>query len=138
MGSFNISSTYNLTMQQPQPTNRIWQHIWKLKIPRRIRVFIWLLMHGKVLSNMDRVKRGLTSNSYCHYFTEEREDLNHIFRFCTKAKNSWERSAKDDFGKSHHILPFTDWLCWNFNIRNQENRGPWKERFALSLWWIWK
>ena len=92
----------------------------------------------KIITNMERMKRGFTNNPYCYCCTEEREDLNHIFRFCTKSKSFWIRSVKDEFRKSRYILPFTDWLYWNPKVKSQSDKGPWRERFSISLWWLWE
>ena len=35
-------------------------------------------------------------------------------------------------------MPFQDRLCWNLRRKTLSDEGPWKERFAVSIWWIWK
>ena len=35
-------------------------------------------------------------------------NLNHLFRFCTRAKSFWNFFAEEDFLKSAHIIPFSD------------------------------
>ena len=68
-------------------------------------------------------KRSM-DNPTCHCCMDERVDLNHIFRYCTKARSFWASFAKDDFRKSCHILPFEDWLYWNLKAKNQGDEGP--------------
>ena len=103
--------------------NGIWLQIWKLKILQRIRIFLWLLMHGKMLTNVERMRRGFKSNPNCHCCVHEMEDLNHIFRDCNRAKSFWVHFSKEDFRKSAHILPFLDWICWNLEAKLQGYEG---------------
>ena len=49
-------------------------------------MFVWLLLHGKILTNMERTRRGITAKAYCKCCLGEEEDLNHIFRSCNKAR----------------------------------------------------
>lgn len=65
-GQFSVRTAYSLaTDSESLPTNKIWKQILKIEVPQRIRAFIWLVYHGKMLSNMERAKRGFTSDVYC-------------------------------------------------------------------------
>ena len=51
-GYFTVSSAYALAAghvnQMPMD---IWAKIWKLKVLQRVRMFMWTLCHGKILTN---------------------------------------------------------------------------------------
>lgn len=39
-----------------------WNRIWKLKIQKRVKTFIWLLAHDSLITNQIRWKRRLAEN----------------------------------------------------------------------------
>ncbi|PKI62799.1 hypothetical protein CRG98_016807 [Punica granatum] len=41
----------SITEEDDQPTDRTWKLIWSWKGPERIRIFLWLPAHGKLLTN---------------------------------------------------------------------------------------
>ena len=40
----------------------LWTVIWKLKVPQKIRTFLWLTQHGKLMTNHERFHRGMSLN----------------------------------------------------------------------------
>ncbi|XP_020097175.1 uncharacterized protein LOC109716257 [Ananas comosus] len=61
------------------PTN---QHIWKLKIPVKIKIFIWLLLR-KRLSTADRLLiRGMHVDPNCAFCAVLTESCDHLFNDC--------------------------------------------------------
>ena len=107
-GSFTVKSAYMLVAHSPTTANGIWNWMGKLTVPQKLRLFTWLLLHGKILTNLERIKRGFTGDPYCYCCINEREDLNHLFRFCTRAKYFWKLFVEEYFLKTAHIIPFSD------------------------------
>ena len=65
-GLFTVMSAYSISTQSnSQHTTRFWNQIWKLQVPQRIRTFLWLAIHDKVMTNNERARRGFTSNPSC-------------------------------------------------------------------------
>lgn len=56
-----------------------WELIWKLKIPNRVRAFLWLVKHKCIMSNVEQVKRHLAINDKCHGCLDQTENIEHIF-----------------------------------------------------------
>ena len=51
---FSVRSAYTLAAQSlNQHPKGIWKQIWCLKVPQRIRMFIWLVHHGKLMTNYE-------------------------------------------------------------------------------------
>jgi len=88
-GRFTIKSA--LTLLRPAKADAVvaWKWIWKLRIPQRIKVFVWLLFHRKLLTNAERFRRHLCSSPSCERCQGEVEDLEHVFRSCPRTKDVW-------------------------------------------------
>lgn len=41
--------------------------IWKLKLPLKIRVFLWLMIKNSILTKDNLIRRGWTGNEECHF-----------------------------------------------------------------------
>ena len=65
-GRFNSKSAYDLALG---PTSVllgvIWKQIWTLKVPQRVRTLMWVIQHGRLLTNVERFRRGFHK---IHYF----------------------------------------------------------------------
>ena len=84
-GKFSLSSAYQALM--PSATAVIeatWSRIWKLHIPQKMQQFIWLVYHKRILTNLERKQRRFMEDPSCPFCTEVNEDLDHLFRKCTK------------------------------------------------------
>jgi glutamine phosphoribosylpyrophosphate amidotransferase len=71
-----------------------WRIIWKLDIPPKLKNFIWVVAHGKLLTNVQRMKRHLTMDDSCFTCQSDKETLAHLFRDCHFSKNVWESFHK--------------------------------------------
>lgn len=82
-GSVIVSPAYKL-LSDDKSTNGIsdWDRIWKLKVPNRVCSFLWLLKHKRLMCNVERRRRGFTSNDHCKTCHGIEEDLDHVFRRC--------------------------------------------------------
>lgn len=59
------------------------------KIQERVKIFLWLSAHGKILTNAERGRRHMTSNLLCSRCLSEEEGSMHALRDCYKAKEVW-------------------------------------------------
>ena len=65
-GQFTTKSVYLFQVRDAtsrSPMEPIWRLIWRWKGPERIRNFLWLVAHNKLLTNDQRVARHLTDNA---------------------------------------------------------------------------
>lgn len=139
-GNFTIRSAYRITREEHERNeDDEWGKIWKLKIPNRIRMFIWLVKHKKILCNAERVRRNFTSNANCFFCAGQAEDVDHLFRKCKQARAIWERLlARSTF----EWLDKLSWDAWmTANLQADHMRGfedGWNREFAVTLWWLWR
>ena len=90
-GNFMVKTAYNLAHLPPDDTRQPWwKEVWKLRLPQRVKTTLWLLLHGKLLTNAKRCKRGIASDPHCKYCLGHVEDLNHLFRTYPKVTPIWQ------------------------------------------------
>ncbi|CAL1361606.1 unnamed protein product [Linum trigynum] len=57
-----------------------WKCLWKWPGPNRIKHFLWLALHDRLMTNAERKRRKLTSNDSC---------AEHIMRHCPSSQQVW-------------------------------------------------
>lgn len=60
----------------------MWRCVWHWDGPERIRMFIWLLIQQRILTNAERVRRHLTLDASCHVCGGTVETALHVVRDC--------------------------------------------------------
>jgi hypothetical protein len=63
-------------------------YLWKIKIPLKIKVFLWLLYREALLTKDNLVKRNWHGNELCS-FCNIHESIQHLFFECVLAKYIW-------------------------------------------------
>jgi hypothetical protein len=58
--SFSVATMYNNICGFQHVDNRsMWSLIWKLKVPERVRMFVWWMHHERILTNFHKSRMGL-------------------------------------------------------------------------------
>ncbi|KAL4360801.1 hypothetical protein GQ457_04G012650 [Hibiscus cannabinus] len=87
---FSSRSAYAYLMDSDAPpTDTIWKYIWSLKVPQRVRTFLWVTIHQRHLTNAERFRRHLGNSAICTICDLADEDLDHILRRCLPALFCW-------------------------------------------------
>jgi hypothetical protein len=63
-------------------------HIWKGKIPPKIKIFMWFLENNVLLTKENLVSRNWTGDISCG-FCSKFESTNHLFFTCHTARLVW-------------------------------------------------
>jgi hypothetical protein len=85
-GTFTVRSMY-LDMIN-DGTKFLRKYIWKMKVPLKIKIFMWFLFK-RVLLTKDNLAKRNWSGSKCCCFCNEDETINHLFISCPFAKIVW-------------------------------------------------
>ncbi|WVZ96532.1 hypothetical protein U9M48_042161 [Paspalum notatum var. saurae] len=85
-GHFSVRSMYHFLMDQGTPFRS--NFIWKLKIPLKIKIFLWYLHHGLILTKDNLAKRNWHESQKC-CFCDSNETIEYLFFECQHAKNFW-------------------------------------------------
>ena len=143
-GDFRINSAIQLVQSVVDArldhlattTSTTWSWVWKLRLPYRVQVFVWLVLHRKLLTNLERYKRHLTSTATCELCLANDEDLDHVLRRCLHAQDVWGVLAQMGMQSVDVDTDLPEWL--QLNLRGAHIDPSWPTKFAVALWYIWK
>jgi hypothetical protein len=69
------------------------QVMWKIHVPSRIYVFLWLMANNKTLTRDNLALRREVNDKTCLFYSEN-ESVKHLFYECCVARNLWEVIAE--------------------------------------------
>lgn len=89
VGLFTTSSAYK-TMLHSGVLCRYQKRLWKLKVPTKVRVFLWILLQDQILSQEIMHKRGCHVQQGCAMCGDnEIETTIHLIWLCPYAVRFW-------------------------------------------------
>lgn len=114
-----------------------WKIAWGIKVPQRVKMFIWLTLLGKNLTNANRRARHLTDDPRCTIYGTDEETMEHILRNCNLALKFWnELGLKQD--PKFMLTPFNQWIIEKLDPRSPDKNEKWLTAFAMAIWWLWR
>ena len=85
-GIFSVKSLYADYLNGHTPFLR--KYIWKLKVPLKIRNFMWLVNRKVILTKDNLLKRNWNGCKKC-VFCQDDETIEHLFLSCNFARKIW-------------------------------------------------
>lgn len=138
---FSVHSGYNFLIFGGVIDRRISQ-LWKLKIPLRIKIFMWLASKNRVLTTDTLSKRGWQEPSICALCHRNGENLEHLLFECTYAKSLWRILLHGMPTTIHLLLNLPGDLPIRWSRARNSQSGQAKIRldhfFAAACWELWK
>ncbi|KAK1283920.1 hypothetical protein QJS10_CPB21g01538 [Acorus calamus] len=116
-------------------------HMWKWKLPLKVKIFLWMMFQRRLLTKAYRGKWRGAEDQNCLLCNNEVETVEHLFLTCPKAVQLWTwlahlasiRTNSQDLGERWDAMG---------NSANQEDKSikPRMTRVAIpaGLWAIWK
>lgn len=110
--------------------NTGWSWIWKLKVPEKIRLFVWRVLQGAVQTNEKRFSCHLTDSPTCTRCSAQVEDRLHCLRDCPHSRELWLKLG------AHSWPGFngTDVVAWMTRMA----RGGHISKFLAGVWGVWR
>lgn len=100
---------------------------------------MWLVVHKKVMCNVERVHRGFVLYGSYKRCPGHLEDLYHIFRNCDVVVIIWQKLLPLSIISSLSNLNYDNWVRTNlFGRVNCDYTNDWSALFAVILWWLWR
>lgn len=84
-GRLTIKSVYGLLTRDDrlrQDMGRFFQRLWRVKVPERIRVFLWLVVNQATMTNQERYRRHIGDTELCKVCKGGVESILHVLRDC--------------------------------------------------------
>nr|POE81420.1 putative ribonuclease h protein [Quercus suber] len=107
------------------PMKSIWNGIWKLEVPNRIKLFMWRAGNDSLPTRVNLVCRKLLTESTCPLCKLEPEDTLHALWKCPTLSTVWQLYFADLVADTNGISDFLDII----QCVQQD-----KSRFALFAW----
>jgi len=113
-GSYTVKSAYRIcidllhayvSMQGSVP----WQFLWNLKVPHRVRSFLWRLAHQCLPTRTNLINCGIPYDDTCVSCNLLAETHMHTFFVCSKAATCWKMIGIDNIVREllHEANDFT-------------------------------
>ena len=138
-GQFTIKSAISIIRKDTNEfEDTLWNLVWRTPVQQRVRAFLWLVCHDRLLGNDKRYKRKMSDDSKCYICNAPVESVLHILRDCPAARSIWKKVG----GPAE--LPFffrqnlKQWMMANLNAEEDNANLNWTTYFSVTLWWIWR
>jgi hypothetical protein len=108
--------------------------IWKLKLPLKIKIFLWYLERGVILNKDNLIQRNWRGGKQC-VFCSQPESIQHLFFDCHFAKFIWTAvQISFNIQKPLSVLHlFNDWT----SSMSRNMRKLLLTCTATLIWAIW-
>ncbi|CAN1787195.1 Putative ribonuclease H protein At1g65750 [Linum perenne] len=131
-GKFTIRSAYNLLSDlENEPDVDVWASIWKWRGPHRVKHFLWLASHGRLLTNNERHRRHLAQDASCAFCNHPDESLSHVLRDCLFARNIWSKVKSVDLSLPIWTEPIPNWISYLLHHEDSLH-------LTITAWSLWK
>lgn len=138
-GAFSIKYAMKIIRNDmSNEPHKQWDLVWKAPVQQRVRVFLWLLMHDRVLCNVNRMKRYLTDDPRCQRCNGQEETLLHLLRDCPAARSIWSAVGGTARYNSFFQGDLQQWITRNLKAEGLIFSEKWPTIFSLTLWWNWR
>lgn len=120
---------------QVSPINNMLAKLWKIKIPLKIKMFWWKVLHNGLPVFENLIKRGCGSCNICMVCGEEPESVDHMLIQCRVAKEVWSLACNDNNALINCASTFTDLYS---NCLQRALKDPHDTISFFLGWRIWK
>ena len=100
-GSYSVKSGYKILCEDQLvggleidaivAQRKFWKSVWKLKVPRKIKHFLWKSCTNSLPTKENLRKRTIIQENVCHLCSDHLEDVKHALWGCSKVSQVWQR-----------------------------------------------
>ena len=142
-GNLTAKGVYNFLMRREDQVyaRKNWTWLWKIPCTQRMRVFMWLCMHGRLMVNSERARRGFSNTAQCPQCNNPVESEIHVIRDCATAHSFWTAHVPSQTHHKFFTMSKEEWLSLNCNSGGLQSKVwadvPWAMIFVYAIWVIW-
>jgi hypothetical protein len=133
-GQFLVKSVY-LALKTHQVVVH-YKGIWNIKIPLRIKVFLWIVFKKSLLTKDNLVRRGWSGDETCR-FCSNKETMDHIFFGCAVARFVLGVEACA-FHMENLPTKMGEVCSWILAVKSKKEQKLITTSFAAILWVLWR
>jgi hypothetical protein len=121
VGIFSIAEMYHaLCDYDMNEIDKSWKDIWRLKVPKRVRAFVWIVKHNRLLTNERKHRMGLGSD-ICDFCRVSKDTTLHALRDRVLVRPLWlsvvDTAMRYQFVSSN----LNDWIALNVARKSGRN-----------------
>lgn len=140
-GIYSVRSAYRLCVEELVDTSHLrrpgyWSGIWRLKVPPKVRNFVWRVCRGMLPTRVRLQDKGVQCPTNCVSCADGHEDLSHVFFDCPFVIQVWHSSGL--WEAVHHTVMNNDSAVGTVFSLLQNLSSGLSQRFAANLWSVWK
>lgn len=134
---FSVSSVYALLKNDHwHPEDRNLRDIWCWLGAQWVRMFLWLAIKGKLLTNWERYRHHMSFTANYNRCDDPIEDVDHVLHNCSVAKLLWLKIIP---AEAHSMFFYgTVDECFVLNLKNNwswcKTFQDWRVTFGLTNW----
>lgn len=103
---FFVKSAYELTDRfVGWPKEELWRTLWRIRVPQRCRMFLWLVLREKIMMNAKRFQHGLPMTQVAMYVEQVRNSFSMFYEIVLL-----QLRFSKVFGSLVHVLPSLTFL----------------------------
>ncbi|KAF7815689.1 transcription termination factor MTEF18, mitochondrial-like [Senna tora] len=138
-GVFSTKSAYHaFTKEDGSVRHSFWKLLWKWKDMEKVRSFLWLCGHDRLLTNVARKRRGMAATDVCTRCNGSAEDLLHTLRDCAKTRCIWLKLVHPSKWHLFFNASRLNWLSLNLWSNMGWHGSDWGVIFSYACWYIWR
>ena len=136
-------SAGQLSLPGGSVTNPVWKIVWKLKIPSKVKIFIWRSLHGIIPLKSILVNRHIGTSGQCPICDQSAEDIRHLLFQCTTAQEMWMSLGLSNIIRVAMMGDPSGSAVLEVLLRRSDNAMPGlnivglKETISITCWYLW-
>ncbi|KAJ3678037.1 hypothetical protein LUZ60_001840 [Juncus effusus] len=91
-GRFSIKSAYKI-MSNGGLMHKDMQTLWRIKVPPKIKIFVWKAIRNRLPTVDNLQRRGVTTVNCCLLYKQQAETLDHLLALCAFTAQLWQQNA---------------------------------------------
>lgn len=137
-GQFSYSSAYR-AMHHTGLISSTYKNLWKIRAPMKVRIFIWLMLDDKILTQQVMHYRGWPVPTGCHLCAADIiESRDHLMWDCPYASSFWVGlMAQCNIPNNGNSNILALWIRIN-SAQTQTRRHEWRVAWAARAWTLWR
>ncbi|KAK9087220.1 hypothetical protein Syun_029614 [Stephania yunnanensis] len=133
--SHSRNGVFSVLRSSPHEEEVPWKWIWKLQRPQKFNYLLWLGVHERLLTQLQRFHHNLAPSPLCQRCGEADEAVFHLFRDCRAIHWFWNRIRGPTGGPEFYQGNFVEWISGQCR---QLVEPVWRQRFLAGLWVMWR